>query len=104
MASYASVANLPSLIFYPRGAKSPTENSLQALAFGGKTLQIRSNFDDAMELVVRFARACIIANSINPFRIEGQKAIGFEVLQQLDWQVRIGSSSPAANFGQQYPP
>lgn len=100
MASYASVADLPSVIFIPEG-KIAYGKLAQALAFGGKTLQIRGNFDDAMELVVKVCRELNIylLNSINPFRIEGQKAIGFEVLQQLDWQVPDWFVIPGGNLG-----
>ncbi|GAI68215.1 unnamed protein product, partial [marine sediment metagenome] len=56
-------------------------------AYGAKTIQIKGDFDDAMNLVQEVCQELKIylLNSINPFRIEGQKAIGFEVLQQLDW-------------------
>lgn len=100
MASYADVAGMKSIIFIPDG-KIAYGKLAQALAFGGKTLQIKGNFDDAMELVQKVCKELNIylLNSINPFRIEGQKAIGFEILQQLDWQVPDWFVIPGGNLG-----
>ena len=100
MASYAAVAGMESVIFIPEG-KIAYGKLAQALAFGGKTLQIEGNFDDAMALVQDVCQELNIylLNSINPFRIEGQKAIGFEVLQQLDWEVPDWFIIPGGNLG-----
>ncbi|MDD5727457.1 MAG: threonine synthase [Victivallales bacterium] len=100
MSSYAAIAGLRSVIFIPEG-KIAYGKLAQALAFGGKTLQIAGNFDDAMELVQQVCRELNIylVNSINPFRIEGQKAIGFEILQQLDWEVPDWFIIPGGNLG-----
>jgi threonine synthase len=100
MASYAAIADMNSVIFIPEG-KIAYGKLAQALAFGGKTLQIEGNFDDAMALVQDVCRELNIylLNSINPFRIEGQKAIGFEVLQQLDWEVPDWFVIPGGNLG-----
>ncbi|MDD5698514.1 MAG: threonine synthase [Victivallaceae bacterium] len=100
MASYAAVCGLKSVIFIPEG-KIAYGKLAQALAFGGKTLQIKGNFDDAMALVQQVCSELNIylVNSINPFRIEGQKAIGFEVLQQLDWKVPDWFVIPGGNLG-----
>lgn len=100
MASYASVAGMDSIIFIPEGKIAYGKLS-QALAYGGKTLQIEGDFDAAMELVQRVCEKLNIylLNSINPFRIEGQKAIVFEILQQLDWQVPDWIVVPGGNLG-----
>ena len=100
MASYAVTGGMKPVIFIPEG-KIAYGKLAQALAFGGKTLQIRGNFDDAMRLVQEVCREMNIylLNSINPFRIEGQKAIGFEVLQQLDWRVPDWFVIPGGNLG-----
>ena len=100
MASYAAVSGLKSIIFIPEG-KIAYGKLAQALAFGGKTLQIEGNFDDAMALVQDVCRELNIylLNSINPFRIEGQKAIGYEILQQLDWEVPDWFVIPGGNLG-----
>ena len=100
MASFAAVSGMKSVIFIPEG-KIAYGKLAQALAFGGKTLQIKGNFDDAMSLVQDVCRELNIylLNSINPFRIEGQKAIGFEVLQQFNWEVPDWFVIPGGNLG-----
>eukprot|EP00828_Plagiopyla_frontata_P045421 TRINITY_DN7766_c0_g1_i5.p1 TRINITY_DN7766_c0_g1~~TRINITY_DN7766_c0_g1_i5.p1 ORF type:complete len:318 (-),score=30.10 TRINITY_DN7766_c0_g1_i5:144-1097(-) len=100
MASYAAVSDMKSVIFIPEG-KIAYGKLAQALAFNGKTLQIEGNFDDAMTLVQEVCKELNIylLNSINPFRIEGQKAIGFEILQQLDWEVPDWFIIPGGNLG-----
>lgn len=100
MASYAACCGLRSIIFIPSG-KIAYGKLAQALAYGGITLQVDGNFDDAMELVQRVCKEMNIylLNSVNPFRIEGQKAIGFEILQQLDWNVPDWIVLPGGNLG-----
>jgi threonine synthase len=100
MASYAAISAMKSIIFIPEG-KIAYGKLAQALAFNGITLQISGNFDDAMQLVQDVCRELNIylLNSINPFRIEGQKAIGFETLQQLDWNVPDWFVIPGGNLG-----
>ncbi|OGV54575.1 MAG: threonine synthase [Lentisphaerae bacterium GWF2_52_8] len=100
MAAYAAKCGLRSIIFIPSG-KIAYGKLAQALAYGGVTLQIEGNFDDAMSLVQDVCRELNIylLNSINPFRIEGQKAIGFEVLQQLDWELPDWFVIPGGNLG-----
>lgn len=100
MASYAAIAGMSSYIFIPEG-KIAYGKLAQALAYGGKTLQIEGNFDDAMNLVQEVCKQfnIYLLNSINPFRIEGQKAICFEILQQLDWQVPDWFIIPGGNLG-----
>ncbi|MDD2479195.1 MAG: threonine synthase, partial [Victivallaceae bacterium] len=100
MASYSAVSGMKSVIFIPEGAIAYGKLA-QALAFGGKTLQIKGNFDDAMSLVQEVCEKLNIylLNSINPFRIEGQKTIGFEILHQLNWQVPDWFVIPGGNLG-----
>ncbi len=100
MASYAAVSGMQSVIFIPEG-KIAYGKLAQALAYGGKTLQIEGNFDDAMTLVQEVCKemGIYLLNSINPFRIEGQKAIAIETLQQLDWQVPDWFVIPGGNLG-----
>ncbi len=66
-----------------------------------RTVQIDGDFDDAMRLVEQVCNEMNIylLNSLNPFRVEGQKAIGFEILQQLDWQAPDWLVLPAGNLG-----
>ena len=100
MAAYAAGCGFRSIIFIPSG-KIAYGKLAQALAYGGKTLQIEGNFDDAMSLVQKVCNELNIylLNSINPFRIEGQKAILFETLQQMDWQVPDWFIIPGGNLG-----
>jgi threonine synthase len=100
MAAYAALEGLPAVIFIPSG-KIAYGKLAQALAYGGITLQIDGNFDDAMALVQKVCDelGVYLLNSVNPFRIEGQKAIGFEVLQQLDWEVPDWFVIPGGNLG-----
>lgn len=100
MASYAATCGMVGVIFIPEG-KIAFGKLTQALAYGGKTLQIRGDFDDAMALVQEVCNKMNIylLNSINPFRIEGQKAIGFEIMQQLDWIVPDWFIMPGGNLG-----
>ncbi|HCI80046.1 MAG TPA: threonine synthase, partial [Ktedonobacter sp.] len=65
------------------------------------TIQIDGNFDDAMRLVEQVCneQGIYLLNSLNPFRVEGQKAIGFEILQQLDWHAPDWIVLPAGNLG-----
>ncbi len=100
MAAYAATVGIPAVIFIPSG-KIAYGKLAQALAYGGVTLQIDGNFDDAMALVqdVCAKMGVYLLNSVNPFRIEGQKAIGFEILQQLDWEVPDWFVIPGGNLG-----
>ena len=100
MASYASQAGMESFVFIPEGKIAYGKLS-QALAYGAKTLQIDGDFDDAMNLVQEICdkEEIYLLNSINPFRIEGQKAIGFEILQQLNWNVPDWFVIPGGNLG-----
>jgi threonine synthase len=100
MASYAAVADMQSVIFIPEGKIAYGKLS-QALAYGGRTLQIDGNFDVAMDLVqeVCSEMGIYLLNSINPFRVEGQKAIVFELLHQLDWNPPDWIVVPGGNLG-----
>src|SRR5512136_2249355 len=100
LASYGAMAGLPVIIFVPEG-KIAFGKLAQALAYGAKTLQVKGDFDDAMRLVKDVCRELDIylLNSINPFRVEGQKAIILEMLQQRDWQPPDWIVLPAGNLG-----
>ena len=100
LASYAAQAGIPGLVFLPAGKVSAGKLS-QTLAYGATTIQIEGDFDDAMRLVEQVCNEMNIylLNSLNPFRVEGQKAIGFEILQQLDWQAPDWLVLPAGNLG-----
>ncbi len=100
LAAYAAQAGLRAIVFVPAG-KVAGGKLAQTLAYGATCLQIRGDFDAAMRLV---REACdklgiYLVNSINPFRIEGQKTIVWEVLQDLEWQAPDWIVVPAGNLG-----
>ena len=100
MAAYAATANMPALVFIPAG-KIAVGKLAQALAYGAKTLQIDGDFDDAMRLVRQVATELNIylLNSLNPFRLEGQKSIAFEILNGFRWSSPDWIVLPAGNLG-----
>src|SRR5437660_6683693 len=100
LASYAAQLGLPGIVFLP--ATNVASGKLaQSLAYGATIVQIQGDFDDAMRLVEQVCDelGIYLLNSLNPFRIEGQKAIGFELLQQLNWEAPDWLVLPAGNLG-----
>jgi len=73
----------------------------QTLAYGARTILVKGDFDDCLRLLREAAErlGVYVANSINPFRIEGQKTIVFELLQQLSWDTPDWIAVPAGNLG-----
>lgn len=100
MAAYAARAGMKSFVFIPAGQIALGKLS-QALDYGAQVLQIDGDFDDAMRLVREIANETPIylLNSVNPFRLEGQKTIAFELLQQRGWQVPDRIVVPGGNLG-----
>jgi len=100
MAAYAAAGGLEALIFLPHGNISFGKLA-QALEYGARTLQVEANFDQILALVRVLAErlGIYLLNSINPFRIEGQKSIMFEMLDQRDWQVPDWVVLPGGNLG-----
>lgn len=100
MAAYARRAGMLPIVFVPEGQIAYGKLS-QALDFGALTVQIQGDFDKAMELVMEVApeTGVYVVNSINPFRIEGQKTMVLEMLEQMDWQVPDRIVVPGGNLG-----
>jgi threonine synthase len=100
LAAYAAQAGLPALVLVPHGGV-PTGKLAQALAYGARTLLVRGDFDDCLRLVEEASEqlGVYLLNSINPFRIEGQKTIVLELLQQLSWESPDWIVFPAGNLG-----
>lgn len=100
MAAYAAAAGMDAFVFIPDG-KIAYCKLAQALAFGAKTIQIAGDFDRALALVQEVCdrEDVYLLNSVNPFRVEGQKAIGFEILQDLDWNIPDWIVMPGGNLG-----
>jgi threonine synthase len=100
MAAYAARAGLRALVFIPADQVAYGKLS-QALEYGATVVEIEGNFDDAMRLVREIAEETDIylLNSINPFRLEGQKAIAIELLEQCAWQSPDWIVLPGGNLG-----
>lgn len=100
MAAYASAAGLKPIIFIPHGNISYGKLA-QALEYGAMTLQVEANFDQILALVRVLAErlGIYLLNSINPFRIEGQKTIMVEMMDQRDWLVPDWVVLPGGNLG-----
>jgi threonine synthase len=100
MAAYAAAAGMEALIFLPNG-KIAFSKLAQALEYGAKTLQVEANFDQILALIRVLAErlGIYLLNSMNPFRVEGQKTIMFEMLDQRDWRVPDWVVLPGGNLG-----
>jgi threonine synthase len=100
MAAYAARGGMRSLVLVPEGKISWSKLS-QALDYGALTCQLRTDFDGCLRLLLELVRRAPVyqLNSINPFRIEGQKTLAFELLEQLDWQPPDHIIVPGGNLG-----
>jgi len=100
MAAYASAAGLVPVVFIPHGNISFGKLA-QALEYGARTLQVEANFDQILALVRALAArlGIYLLNSINPFRIEGQKTIIVEMMDQRDWNPPDWIVLPGGNLG-----
>ena len=100
LAAYAALAGLPALVLVPKGQVALGKLA-QALAYGARTLLVRGNFDDCLELADQASErlGVYLLNSVNPFRLEGQKTIVLELLQQLGWEPPDWIVVPAGNLG-----
>src|ERR1700691_3591894 len=100
MAAYAARGGLLSLVLVPEGKISWSKLS-QALDYGALTCQLRTDFDCCLRLLQELVRRAPVyqLNSINPFRLEGQKTLAFELLEQLDWEPPDHIIVPGGNLG-----
>jgi threonine synthase len=100
MAAYASAAGLQPIVFIPHGNIAYGKLA-QALEYGARTLQVEANFDQILALVRSLAErlGIYLLNSINPFRIEGQKTIMVEMMEQRDWRPPDWVVLPGGNLG-----
>jgi threonine synthase len=100
MAAYAARGGMRSLVLIPEGKISWGKLS-QSLDYGAVTCQLRSDFDGCVrvlnELVKR--RPLYLLNSVNPYRLEGQKTAAIELLEQLNWQPPDHIIVPGGNLG-----
>ena len=100
LAAYASAAGIPAIILLPK-EKVTREQLIQPIANGALTLSLETDFDGCMAIVQRLAdrKEFYLANSINSLRIEGQKTISIEIVQQFDWEVPDWIIIPGGNLG-----
>jgi threonine synthase len=100
LAAYAAQAGIPGLVFVPAG-KIALGKLAQTLAYGARTLLVRGDFDACLRLVQEASRqlGIYLVNSINPWRVEGQKTIVLELLQQCGWDAPDFIVLPAGNLG-----
>ena len=100
LAAYAAHAGIPALAIVPDGQVTIGKLS-QTLAYGARTLLVDGDFDDCLRLMEQVSAelGVYLLNSINPFRIEGQKTIVFELLLQLAWSAPDWIVFPAGNLG-----
>jgi threonine synthase len=100
LAAYAARAGMQCAIVVPQGQVTAAKLA-QSMDYGAAVLEIDGNFDDAMRLVQDLAddASIYLANSINPFRIEGQKTVAFELLQQCGWKLTEHIVLPGGNMG-----
>jgi threonine synthase len=100
LAAYCAHANIPCVVFLPKGKISPSQ-LVQPIANGALTLALDTDFDGCMELVqeVTSKENIYLANSMNSLRIEGQKTVSIEIVQQLGWEVPDWVIIPGGNLG-----
>ncbi len=101
LSAYAAKAGIRCVVLIPAG-KIAHGKLAQAIAYGAQIVQIDGNFDAAMDLVLQVCRAhhdIYLLNSINPFRIEGQKTAAFEIRDQLEGELPDRLVLPVGNAG-----
>jgi threonine synthase len=100
MAAYAARAGMVAIVLVPENGVSFAKLS-QSLDYGALTLQVRGDFDAAQALLHKIAQGMgiYILNSVNPFRLEGQKSVMLELLEQCGWKAPDRIVVPGGNLG-----
>ena len=100
LAAYAAAGGIPAIVILPRG-KVSTAQLVQPLANGARVLALDTDFDGCMAIVRRLAmnEGIYLANSMNSLRLEGQKTVAIEIVQQFDWEVPDVVIIPGGNLG-----
>ncbi len=100
LAAYAAKAGLECIVLIPSG-KVAFGKLVQAIIYGARVIQVRGNFDEALKIVegLCLTHPIYLLNSINPYRLEGQKTIAFEIWDQLDHKVPDKVIVPVGNAG-----
>jgi threonine synthase len=99
MAAYAARAGLRSLVLIPEG-KIAWGKLSQSMDYGATTVQLKTDFDGCVKVLAEVVKRApvYLLNSVNPYRLEGQKTPAFEILEQLDWQVPQHLIVPGGNL------
>ncbi|MEZ4403255.1 MAG: threonine synthase [Kofleriaceae bacterium] len=100
LAAYGAAAGIPTVVILPRG-KISTAQLVQPLANGALVLALDTDFDGCMALVQELAarEGVYLANSMNSLRLEGQKTVAIEIVQQLGWDIPDWVVIPGGNLG-----
>ena len=100
LAAYAAAGGIPAVVILPRGRVS-TAQLVQPLANGATVLALDTDFDGCMAIVKQLAteEGIYLANSMNSLRLEGQKTVSIEIVQQFDWEVPDVVVIPGGNLG-----
>ena len=100
LAAYAAAGGIPAIVILPRD-KVSTAQLVQPLANGARVLALDTDFDGCMAIVQRLATedGIYLANSMNSLRLEGQKTVAIEIVQQFDWEVPDVVIIPGGNLG-----
>jgi threonine synthase len=100
MAAYAARAGLRSLVLIPEG-KIAWGKLSQAMDYGAVTCQLKTDFDGCLQVLTEIVRSAPIylLNSVNPYRLEGQKTPAFEIAEAFDWNVPDHIIVPGGNLG-----
>jgi threonine synthase len=100
LAAYCALADIPAIVFLPKNKVSLTQ-LIQPITHGVLTLSLDTDFDGCMKLVQEVCQKndIYLANSMNSLRIEGQKTISFEIVQQFNWKVPDFVIVPGGNLG-----
>jgi threonine synthase len=100
LAAYAASAGTPAVVLLPKD-KVSLPQLIQPVANGAITLSLETDFDGCMAIVEQIAErdGIYLANSLNSLRIEGQKTVGIEIVQQFDWSVPDWIVIPGGNLG-----
>jgi threonine synthase len=100
LANYCAAAGIPAVVLLPRHKVSPAQ-LVQPLANGALVLSLDTDFDGCMAIVQEITkdRTVYLANSMNSLRLEGQKTVGIEIVQQFDWEVPDWIVIPGGNLG-----
>jgi len=100
LSAYAAAAGIPAVVFLPRGKVSVAQ-LIQPVANGAIVFSLDTDFDGCMEIVQKVAErdGIYLANSMNSLRIEGQKTVAIELVQQFNWEVPDWVVIPGGNLG-----